>query len=122
MLLLAAAVGLAGCASSSRYGGIDAPRRSVVIVENHNWATARIYLVSQIGMRTRLATIETATAERVQLPRTIDLHGASVGFEVELIGGGGFLALDPVMFVPGDVIRVTIQNQLGLSSIMVGAR
>ena len=119
--LLAAAAGLAACGGTARYT-LEAPRRSVVVVANNNWATARIYLISPLGLRTRLATVETSTEERVQLPRAVDQWGTSVGFEVELIGGGGSVAIDPVMFGPGDVIRVTIQNHLALTSVMVGAR
>ena len=119
LLLLTAAVALAGCAGAGRFETLQGPRRSVVAVANHNWSTAKLYLIPDDGARIRIATIETGSVERVFIPRTFDTSGHSVGFQVELIGSPLSYEIAPVMLSPGAEIRVSIENAVHLTSIMV---
>lgn len=118
-LILIAVVALAGCASPSRYESMGRGARTMVSIENHNWADARIYAVSPHLGRIRLATVGTETRTTVPLPRAVDRYGESVGFEVELIASRESFTIAPVMVAPGAVMRIQVENHLALTNIML---
>lgn len=119
ILLLTLAIGMSECAGTTRYAPRETSRRTAVVVANHNWATAKVYLISRDLGRIRLATAETESEQRVFLPRMSDVFGSNVGFEVELVGSTLSYQIDPVMLSPGTVMRVTIHNALSLSNVTV---
>ena len=119
ILLLLGAVGLSGCAAAAQYPSAERSGPVIVSVANHNWAMVRVYLVPQDGRPVRLGTVETAGVARFALPRTLIQQGATVSFQIYPLAGGFGYETGTVMVWPGRVVRLTVENHLPLSSLVV---
>ena len=109
-----------GCASGGLRGGGDqshARFKGVTAhIENHNWSDMKIYLVTDGGIRQRLATLGTVEKRTVRIPPSL-LHGAQ-GFQLEAtaIGSGDTVTTPIINAGPGDEIFWQVQNHLAIST------
>ena len=106
---LLAVVGCGGGRAVSR-------NEAVVQVANHNSATVVVYALSD-GTRWRLGTVETGNEEAFSLPASIGASG-DVSLMAHPIGSRVAYVSDPVLVGPGDRIRLTVENNLALSTAM----
>ena len=90
-----------------------------LVVQNHNWLDAHVYLVRGRGsMRTSLGFITALGKREFELPSWATLPGNDVRILIRLIGGVSYLT--PVVDVyPGDVVELEVENNLALSSTVV---
>lgn len=95
------------------------PRRQPMMnVENNNWMDVHVYMVRN-GEPFSLGTVSGPGAARLVLPSLATTPGAQVQILVLPIGGADDY-LSPVLIVnPGDVLHLTVQNSLDLSSVSV---
>ena len=104
----------------------EAPAKDVVderkphaelVVENNHWLDAHVYLVRG-GVRTSLGFMFGLGKREFQFPSSAILPGDDVQILVRLIGGGSYLT--PVVHVnSGEVVQVTVENSLVLSTVGV---
>jgi len=95
--------------------------RAELVVVNNNWLDAHLYLVRD-GMLTSLGFMNGPGEEQFPLPSMATWAGADVQVLVLPIGGTGAY-LTPVLAInPGDQVRMTIQNNLSLSTVTVAPK
>lgn len=106
-LCILAALLAAGCAGQRRAPvGIGAePSRDVTIyVDNLDFSDARIY-ISTGGGRTRLGSVSGKTRQRF----TREWRLPTIGFEVDLLGGGRIYRTQELAVSAGEVFDLLIQ-------------
>ena len=87
-------------------------------VENNNWMDVHVYMVRN-GEPFPLGTVSGPGEGRLVLPSLATTPGAQVQILVLPIGGADDY-LSPTLIVnPGDVLHLTVQNSLDLSSVSV---
>ena len=92
-----------------------------LLVVNNNWLDAHLYLVRD-GMLTSLGFMNGPGEERFTLPALATMAGADVQVLVLPIGGTAVYESPVLVISPGDQVRMTIQNNLSLSSVSVTPR
>ncbi len=128
LLLIAVVTGAAttGCATggTSQSSGVEPHQQTAVRIRNNNWSDVKVYLVrANGGVPVRLGTVTSMTTLR------IPLRGA-VATELQIHGSLRFLIrpLDnpsesyttrSVIMTPGEVMSLTVANQLVLSTLEV---
>ena len=111
-----AAVGL-GCAIGT---GTGAPLRTEsgpveVRVENRSWADAAIYLASN-GLVHRIGFATAAGTTTLWVPARLLGPSSDVRIISAPIGSNRFHATDPLLVRPGQLVQLTLDNGMGLSS------
>lgn len=105
-------------ASSAPKPAVRRDNRAELQVENNNWLDAHLYLVRD-GMLTSLGFMNGPGEEHFTLPSMATMAGADIQVLALPIGGTGAY-LSPVLVIsPGDKVKMTIQNNLALSSVAV---
>ncbi len=126
LLLIAVVTGAAttGCATGGTlsYRSV-ADRQTAVSIRNDNWSDVKVYLVDASGgMPVRLGTITSMTTLRVPLRGAVAsqlrLHG-SLRFQIRPFASRSSYLTDALMMSPGDVMHLTVANQLRLSTLVV---
>ncbi len=127
LLLIAVVTGAAttGCATGGTLSSrAVADRQTAVSVRNNNWSDVKVYLVHASGGRAvRLGTVTSMATLR------IPLRGA-VATELQTYGSLRFLikplgkpreghTTHSALMTPGDVMSLTVANQLWLSTLVV---
>lgn len=131
LLLIAVITGAAttGCATAgpSPSSGVEPHQQSAVRIRNNNWSDVKVYLVpASGGMPVRLGMVTSMTTLRIPLRgrvRTELLAQGSLRFLLKPLGnpGGGYTTHSVLMTV-GDVMSLTVANQLRLSTLVVRSR
>ena len=130
LLLIAVVTGAAttGCATGSTLssrGVVDRP--TTVRIRNNNWNTVKVYLIrANGGPPVRLGTVSSMTTERIPVRGAVasELHSqGSLRFLIRPLGDlrEGYTTHE-VFMTPGDVMQLTVENQLRLSQLVVGSR
>lgn len=130
LLLIAVVTGTAttGCATpgTSPSSGVEPHRQTAVRIRNNNWSDVKVYLVRANGSLVRVGTVTSMTTLRIPLRRALatelQTHG-SLRFLIRPLGNprGSYLT-DPVFITSGDVMSLTVANELWLSTLVVGSR
>lgn len=94
------------------------PPPSELVVENNNWLDVHVYLVRD-GMTMSLGFMNGPGKAKFELPSIATLPGAPLQFLVVPIGGAESHLTPQVNINPGDVVELTVQNDLALSSVVV---
>ncbi len=126
LLLIAVVTGAAttGCATAGTLSSrAVADRQIAVSIRNDNWSDVKVYLVDASGgMPVRLGTITSMTTLRIPLRGAVatqlDLQG-SLRFQIRPLGSRSSYLTDPLVMSPGDVMHLTVANQLRLSTLVV---
>lgn len=129
LLLIAVVTGAAttGCAT----GGTLSPRavadrQTAVSIRNYNWSDMKIYLLrANGGAPVRLGTVTSMTTLRIPLRGAVaselQIHG-SLRFLIRPLGNPReSYTTHSVFMTPGEVMSLTVANQLGLSTLVVGS-
>ncbi len=126
LLLIAVATGAAttGCAMGGALSSrAVADRQTAVSIRNDNWSDVKVYLVHANGaMPLRLGTITSMTTLRIPLRRAVASQLNSQGslrFLIRPLGSRSSYMTDSVIMTPGDVMHLTVANQLRLSTLVV---
>ncbi len=124
--LVAAMPAGASCQSPSPAPGVKAPAKgrtpSVVLeVENNNWLDVHLYVVRD-GMLTSLGFMNGPGEAEFAVPGLATLPGADVQLLVLPIGGTASYLSPPLVIDRGDIVDLTIQNDLALSSVTVSPK
>ena len=129
LLLIAVVTGAAttGCAT----GGTLSPRavadlQTAVSIRNYNWSDMMIYLLrANGGAPVRLGTVTSMTTLRIPLRRSVaaelQIHGSSLLLLRPLVNPRESYTTHSVFMTPGEVMSLTVANQLGLSTLVVGS-
>ncbi len=128
LLLIAVVSGAAttGCATggTSLSRGGEPHRQTAVRIRNDNWSDVKVYLVRANGGTTvRLGTITSLTTLRIPLrgpvATELQIHG-SLRFLIRPLGNSReSYTTHSVIMTPGDVMSLTVANQLWLSTLVV---
>lgn len=92
----------------------------VLNVENNNWLDVHVYLVRN-GEPFSLGTVSGPGESRLVLPSLAMTPGAQVQILVLPIGGANDYLSPTLMVNPGDVLHLTVENSLDLSSVSVAS-
>ncbi len=126
-LLLIAVVTCAatmGCATAGTLSSrAVADRQTAVSIRNDNWSDVKVYLVDASGaMPVRLGTVTSMSTLRIPLRGAVasQLHlQGSLRFQIRPFGSRGSYLTDSLIMSPGDVMHLTVANQLRLSTLVV---
>ena len=94
------------------------PRGAQVAVTNLNWADARLYLDDD-GLLVPLGFVMAQQSAQFELPTRTAPDEARIRVVARPIGSRQAYVSQNLMNAHGDVLQVTLQNQLGLSSTSV---
>ncbi len=126
LLLIAVVTGAAttGCATAGTLSSrAVADRQIAVSIRNDNWSDVKVYLVDASGgMPVRLGTITSMTTLRVPLRGAVASQlrlDGSLRFQVRPLGSRSSYLTDALFMSPGDVMHLTVANQLLLSTLVV---
>lgn len=123
-LMLAAAVSVAACATTSRTAGTGTEilngedERSVVKVENRNWSDVTVYAVTG-GLRQRLGSVSSMGSASFRVPTHLLAGSRDLRLLIDPIGGGQEYLSPAVPVYGGQEVSFHVQNQISLSSIAV---
>lgn len=125
-LALAAAAPAAGWAQSQPPASTkltpirvaQGPPRARLEVENNNWLDVHLYLVRD-GMLTSIGFMNGPGQSEFELPSIATIPGSDVQILVLPIGGNASY-LSPVVAVnPGEVVKMVVENNLGMSTTII---
>ena len=106
-VVVLAALLVVGCAGQRRAPvgiGAEASRDITIHVDNLDFSDARVY-ISTGGGRTRLGNVSGKTRQRF----TREWRLPTIGFEVDLLGGGRIYRTQELAVTAGDVFDLLIQ-------------
>ncbi len=129
LIAVVASVATTGCATKGDLSstGVAPDQQTAVRIHNYNGSDVRVYLVpASGGIPVLLRTIRSMTTLRIPLR-------GPIGTELQIYGSLRFLIrpLDnpsesyttrSVIMTPGEVMSLTVANQLVLSTLAVGSR
>jgi hypothetical protein len=120
-LTLAASLLLFACihARPTRRGAARRPvQPTTVVVTNHNWATIDVYAVRP-GMSIRLGTVETGNSASFRMPGEFETASGDVYLLVDPIGSTRGYVTDRIVFSPGQVIALSVENAINQTTVVV---
>lgn len=94
------------------------PGSASLQVENDNWLDVHVYMVRS-GQPISLGVVTGPGKSVLDLPPEATLPGADVQILALLIGGSGAYLSEPIYVDPGNVVDLTIMNDLPLSTVTV---
>lgn len=115
---------VSGCSSRATSFDTDIPARQTALrIRNDSWQDIRIYMITGTGVATvRVGTVSAVSSARIRLKgsvlREIRSRG-SIRFLVRPLGSRADFATQAILVQPGDEIRLTVANQLSLSTLFV---
>ncbi len=118
---------VSGCSTraTSFDTGIHA-RPTALRIRNDNWQDVRVYMINGSGVATvRVGTVSAVSSARIRLKgsvlREIRSRG-SIRLLLRPFGSRAGFVTQVVLVQPGDEIRLTVANQLTLSTLFVARR
>lgn len=112
--MLAVAAALTGCATTASGDGYAPQTVTVVEVTNNNASRVVVDAIS-LGIDRRLGEVETSSTESFILPKSVSL--SDVEIRIDPIGPPGSFLTDRLNVGLGDVIQVTVQPNLGMTTV-----
>ncbi len=127
LLLIAVVTGAAttGCATGGTLSSrAVADRQTAVSIRNNNWSDVKVYMLPASGGRpVRMGTVTSMTTLRIPLRGAVATELNSQGSLRFLIRPLGDLRENylthSVLMIPGDVMSLTVANQLWLSTLVL---
>ncbi len=116
-----------GCSSRATSFDTDiAARQTALRISNNSFQDIRVYMITETGVATvRVGTVSAASSERIRLKgsalREIRSRG-SIRLLLRPLGSRAGFATQAVFVQPGDEIRLTVANQITLSTLFVARR
>ena len=125
VLTVSSFAGAMGCAkqqATSFDSGVHAEQTALNIRNNH-WQDVRVYLVTSSGtVSARLGTVSAASSARIpvagQLLHEIRTRG-SLRIQLRPLGSRSSYTTEDVIVRPGDEVRLSVANQLRLTTVHV---
>lgn len=118
VLALAAAAGMAACASGGRGAAGETEPPVTVVVDNRNFSDMTV-TVLQSGRRVRLGMVTGLTTRRFRLPGDVADSPADIRLHADRMGGSQGWLSPPVRVRPGEELALTIDASLQLSTVSV---
>jgi hypothetical protein len=87
-------------------------------VVNQNWLDVNVYAISGSG-RYRLGTVNSFTTRDFELPRWLIATHQEVTLVTDPIGSRVANVSNTVIFTPGDVIQLTVENAINLTNAWI---
>jgi hypothetical protein len=127
LAIVLAAAGMSGCATTRAPSdrGLRA-QATAIRIRNDNWQDVRVYLLrANGGPPVRLATVGSMSSAVIRFRGAIAAEAWSRG-SIQLllrpIGTRSSFTTPAVFVGPGDVMRLTVANQLTLSTVFIDNR
>jgi len=127
-LIVAAGLAAAVPAQASSQSAAQAPQArsgakarapsAVLEVQNNNWLDVHLYMVRD-GMLTSVGFMNGPGKAEFDLPSPATVAGADVQLLVLPIGGTTSYLSPTLVISPGDVVDLSIENNLALSSVTI---
>ena len=116
-----------GCSQRATSFDTNIPARQTALrIRNDSWQDVRVYMTTGTGVATvRLGTVSAASTERIRLKGSVLQQVRSRGsirLMLRPLGSRAGFATQAVFVQPGDEIRLTVANQLTLSTLFVARR
>ena len=117
---LAAVVTVGACAGAPQQTGdvTGFEERTILTVENNNWADMTMYLVRD-GVRARLGHVTSMGRGRFVVPAPLLSGAAHVRIMADPIGSSQYWMSQPIMITPGAQVSFRLENNVQLSSFMI---
>ncbi len=130
LLLIAgvATIATTGCAttgvSSSR--AVTPDDQTTISIRNYNWSDVKVYLVpASGGTPVRIGTVGSLATERIRVrgfvKTELQAHGR-LQFLIRPFASSTSYLTPSVVLDPGGVLRLTVANQLPLSTLVPGSQ
>ena len=124
LLLIAVVTGAAtaGCATGGTLSSrAVADRQTAVSIRNYNWSDVKVYVVPEGGGRpVRIGTVTSMTTLRIPLRGALAQIRGRLQFLIKPLASSTSYITHSVVVAPGDVLRLTVENQLTLSTLVPG--
>ncbi len=125
VLTLSSLAGAMGCAkqqATSFDTGVHA-EQTALSIRNNNWQDVRVYLVTSSGRESvRLGTVSAASSARIPITghmlQEIRNRG-SVRLQLRPLGSRSSYTTEDIIVQPGDEVRLSVANQLSLTTVYV---
>ena len=126
LLLIAVVTGAAttGCATggTSPSRGVARHEQTAVSIRNNNWSDVTVYLLQAGGgSPVRIRRVGSLTTARIPLRGRIrselQAHG-QLQFLIKPFASSATYITNSVVLTPGDVLRLTVANQLAFSTLV----
>ena len=129
LLLIAVVTGAAttGCATGGTLSSrAVADRQTAVRIRNYNWSDVKVYLVpasgglvtASGGRPVRIGTVTSMTTVQIPLRGALAQIRGRLQFLIKPLASSTSYITHSVVVVPGDVLRLTVENQLTLSTLV----
>ena len=129
LIAVVATIATTGCATTGNLSsrGVAPDRQTAVSIRNYNWSDVKVYLVPASGSHpVRIGTVGSQATERIPLRgriRTELQNQGSLRFLIKPLGNPNESYITHSVFMaPGDVIHLTVENQLTRSTLVVRGR
>ncbi len=127
LIAVVATIATTGCATTGNLSSREVSpdrRQTALRIRNNSWSDMKIYLVPASGGRpVRIGTVGSLATERIPLRGRIKTELQTQGSLRFLIRPLGIrresYITDSVFLTPGDVMHLTVANQLWLSTLVV---
>jgi hypothetical protein len=123
VLALAASMGMAACAMQPRYDRREPAGWPAVAVEvtNRNWMDVVVYAVTSSQL-VRLGSVTTGSAQRFELPRSVNTLGGDFYLEARPVGTRQVFRSQLIMAGPGARVIWAVENEPALSTFLIASR
>ena len=128
LIAVVATIATTGCATGSTLSSrAVADRQTAVTIRNYNWSDVKVYLVPATGgSPVRIGTVGSQATERIPLRGRIRSElqtQGSLRFLIRPLGSRHeSYTTHSVFMTPGQVMHLTVENQLRHSTLVVRGR
>lgn len=118
--MLVAAAAASACAPVSEGAGTGDPLadRTVLVVENNNWADMTLYVVRG-NVRSRVGAVPALGKSRFVLPSTLVAGISDIQLLADPIGSRHAYLSPPIPVFPGQEVHFRLENNVQLSSYSI---
>lgn len=117
MLALGSLVLLPASANASGHERTVGPPIALT-VQNDNFYDVHVYAMRD-GVYESMGMVLSFTTARFEIPERFTTAGADFRLLADPIGGSGVYVSDPILIAPGQGLKLTVQNALDLSTVIV---
>lgn len=116
---LVASASLAACTPAmSNSGEAMLPDHTTLIVENNNWTDMTVYVLRD-GSRARIGSVTGLGKARFRLSDALIGGAGDVRILADPLGAGERFVSHPLTILPGQEVRLRLENNIALSSYSV---
>ncbi len=127
LIAVVATVATTGCATKGNLSSEVSPdEQTAIIIRNYSWNDVKVYLVpSSGGIPVRIGTVGSLTTQQIPVRGRIKTELQAyrqLQFLIKPLASSTSHVTHPVILTSGDVLRLTVENRLPQSTLVVRHR